>query len=70
MSCPTIRSASFRAAVRNALLKRYFQARSLFGDLDFDAMSKTRPDALHKACNDLAMTIESRWRRRSARSLT
>ena len=37
----------------NALLRRYFHARSLFGDLDFDAVFETRPEALLKACNDL-----------------
>ena len=35
------------------MLKCYFQARGLFGDLDFDAMPETRPDALLKAWNEL-----------------
>jgi hypothetical protein len=37
----------------NVLLRRYFLARRLFGDLDFDAMTETRPDSLLKAWNDL-----------------
>jgi hypothetical protein len=45
---------AFFRQVPNALLRRYFQARNLFGDLDFNAMSETRSDALLKAWNDLA----------------
>jgi hypothetical protein len=37
----------------NVLLWRYFQLRRLFCDLDFNAMTETRPDALLKAWNDL-----------------
>ena len=33
----------------NALLDRYFQARGLFGDLDFSAMKETQPDELFAA---------------------
>jgi len=33
----------------NALLARYFQARGLFGDLDFSAMKETQPDELFAA---------------------
>ena len=33
----------------NALLARYFQARGLFGDLDFAAMKETQPDELFAA---------------------
>jgi hypothetical protein len=43
----------FFRQVPNTLLSRYFQARSLLSDLDFDAMSETRLDALLKAWNDL-----------------
>jgi hypothetical protein len=37
----------------NALLDRYFQARGLFGDLDFSAMKETQPDELFAAWLDL-----------------
>ena len=37
----------------NALLARYFQARGLFGDLDFSAMKETQPDELFAAWLDL-----------------
>ena len=30
----------------NALLARYFQARGLFGDLDFSVLKETQPDEL------------------------
>jgi hypothetical protein len=33
----------------NALLARYFQARGLFGDIDFSTMKETRPDELFAA---------------------
>jgi hypothetical protein len=33
----------------NALLARYFQARALFGDLDFSTMNETHPDQLFAA---------------------
>ena len=33
----------------NALLARYFQARGLFGDLDFSAMEETQPEELFAA---------------------
>ncbi len=33
----------------NALLARYFQARGLFGELDFAAMKETQPDELFAA---------------------
>jgi hypothetical protein len=33
----------------NALLARYFAARAVFGEFDFDAMSETRHDALFAA---------------------
>ena len=33
----------------NALLARYFQARGLFGDLDFSAMKESQPDELFAA---------------------
>src|ERR1700730_14378789 len=33
----------------NALLARYFQARGIFGDLDFSAMKETQPDELFAA---------------------
>jgi hypothetical protein len=33
----------------NALLARYFQARGLFGDLDFSAMKENHPDELFAA---------------------
>jgi hypothetical protein len=35
-----------RPAIPNALLARYFQARGLFGDLDFSALKETQPDAV------------------------
>jgi hypothetical protein len=38
----------------NALLARYFQARGLFGDLDFSAMKETQPDELFAAWLHLA----------------
>ena len=37
----------------NTLLARYFQARGLFGDLDFSAMKETQPDELFAAWLDL-----------------
>jgi hypothetical protein len=37
----------------NTLLARYFQARGLFGDLDFAAIGETRPDQLFAAWLDL-----------------
>jgi hypothetical protein len=37
----------------NALLARYFQARGLFGDLDFSGMKETKPDELFAAWLDL-----------------
>ena len=36
----------FFRQIPNALLARYFQARGLFGDLDFSAMKETQPDEL------------------------
>ena len=33
----------------NAMLARYFQGRELFGDLDFSAMKKGKPDELFAA---------------------
>jgi hypothetical protein len=36
----------FLRQMPNALLARYFQARGLFGDLDFSAMKETHPDQL------------------------
>lgn len=39
-------SKDFFRQVPNALLARYFHARSLFAELDFDAMKEARPDAL------------------------
>jgi hypothetical protein len=38
----------------NALLARYFQARRLFGELDFSAMKETQPDELFAAWLDLS----------------
>jgi hypothetical protein len=38
----------------NALLARYFQARGLFGELDFSAMKETQPDELFAAWLDLS----------------
>jgi hypothetical protein len=37
----------------NALLARYFQARGLFGDLDFVAMKETQPSEMFKAWLDV-----------------
>lgn len=37
----------------NALLARYFEARGLFGELDFAALKETQPDALFTAWLDL-----------------
>jgi hypothetical protein len=44
----------FFRQVPNALLRRYFEARDLFGGLDFEGMSETRPEALFKAWNDVS----------------
>ena len=33
----------------NALLKRYFEAKDVFGDIDFSALSETKPDVLFAA---------------------
>jgi hypothetical protein len=42
-------SREFFRQMPNPLLERYFQARGLFGDLDFSAMKETRPDELFAA---------------------
>lgn len=39
----------FFRQIPNALLARYFEARGLFGDLDFTSMKETQPDALFAA---------------------
>jgi hypothetical protein len=44
----------FFRQVPNALLARYFQARGLFGDLNFATMKETQPDELFAACLDQA----------------
>jgi hypothetical protein len=56
----------FFRQVPNALLKRYFASHELFGDVDFEKMSETKPDALLKAWNALSdekrSTIEPQLR--------
>ena len=52
----------------NALLARYFQARGLFGDLDFSAMKETQPDELFAAWLRLPTISATRWTRSFARS--
>lgn len=43
----------FFRQVPNALLKRYFANHDLFGDVDFEKMSETKPDALLEAWDAL-----------------
>ena len=43
----------FFRQVPNALLKRYFASHDLFGDVDFEKMSETKPDALLAAWDAL-----------------
>lgn len=43
----------FLRQMPNALLARYFQARGLFGDLDFSGMKETKPAELFAAWLDL-----------------
>jgi hypothetical protein len=45
---------SFFRQVPNSLIARYFQDRGLFSELDFAAMSETKPDELFDAWLDLA----------------
>ncbi len=45
----------FFRQVPNALLKRFFAGHELFGDLDFEAMRETKPEALLKAWERLAI---------------
>ena len=40
---------NFFRQIPNALLARYFADQGLFGDLDFEAMKDTKPDALFDA---------------------
>lgn len=40
---------NFFRQMRNAVLARYFQARGLFGDLDFSAMKEAQPNELFAA---------------------
>jgi hypothetical protein len=44
---------SFFRQIPNTLLARYFESHSLFDDLDFAAMSDTKPDELFAAWLDL-----------------
>ena len=39
-------TTDFFRKMPNALLARYFQARGLFGDLDFSAMKESQPDEM------------------------
>ena len=40
---------NFFRQIPNELLRRYFQARGVFDDLDFSAMKETQPDELFAA---------------------
>ena len=65
----------FFRQIPNALLKRFFEAQGVFGDLDFAALPETKPDVLFaawlgltegqrpqqaSACNTPCWTVENK----------